>query len=126
MPALPWVQRENVDPATSYQAMASYLPLKRHRSIPGFLTDALAIRRQLAEAEGLIGYALDAKLTSKTFWTFSVWKTRADLDAFARSDPHQKIIRRLRPRMGESRFAFFSLPGETLPLDQEQMKAPLR
>jgi heme-degrading monooxygenase HmoA len=126
MPALPWVQREKIDPAASYQAMASYLPLTRHRSVPGFLADALAIRRQLAKAEGLIGYALDAELTSKTFWTFSVWKNRSDLDAFARSDPHHRIIQRLRPHMGESRFAFFSLSGNTLPVTREQMKAPLR
>lgn len=126
MPALPWVERERIDPAVTYQAMASHLPLKRHRSIPGFLVDTLAIRRQLAKAEGLVGYALDAEVASKTFWTFSVWQRRADLDAFARSDPHQKIVRGLRPRMGESRFAFFSVPGETLPLTWEQMKAPVR
>jgi heme-degrading monooxygenase HmoA len=126
MPALPWVQREKIDPAASYQAMASFLPLTRHRSIPGFLADALAIRRQLARAEGLVGYALDAELARKTFWTFSVWKSRADLDRFARSDPHQKIINRLRPHMGESRFEFWSVPGETLPMTRDQMKAPLR
>jgi heme-degrading monooxygenase HmoA len=115
-----------VDPSVGYQAMASYLPLTRHRSVPGFLADALAIRRQLAKAEGLVGYSLDAELVSKTFWTFSVWKSRADLDAFARSDPHHRIIQRLRPRMGESRFAFFSLAGDALPVTREQMKAPLR
>lgn len=126
MPALPWVQRERIDPAVSYQVMASYLPLKRHRSIPGFLADTLAIRRQLAEAEGLVGYSLDAELTSKTFWTFSVWKSRADLDGFARSDPHQRIIKKLAARMGETRFAFLSLPGEALPMTWDQRKAPLR
>jgi heme-degrading monooxygenase HmoA len=126
VPALPWVQRENIDPTVTYQAMASYLPLKRHRSIPGFLADALAIRLQLERTEGLVGYALDAELTSKTFWTFSVWKSQADLDAFARSDPHRKIIQRLRPRMDESRFAFFSLSGDTLPATRDEMKASLR
>jgi hypothetical protein len=67
MPALPWVQRETFDPKTTYVATASYLPLKRRRSIPGFLLDTLAIRRQLARAEGLVGYALDAEVAKGMF-----------------------------------------------------------
>jgi hypothetical protein len=43
----------------------------------------VAIRRQLAHAKGLVGFALDAELGKKTFWTFSVWETQEDLDAFA-------------------------------------------
>ena len=105
--------------------MASRLPLLRHRSVPRFLRDTLAIRRQLAHAKGLVGFALDAQLGKKTFWTFSVWETREDLDVFARSDPHRRIINRLRPHMGESRFEFFSVSGEQLPMTWERMKSPL-
>jgi hypothetical protein len=101
------------------------LPLKRRRSIPGFLRDALAIRRQLARADGLVGYALDAELAGKTFWTFSVWN-QGSLDAFASSDPHRAIIRRLRPLMGPTRFEFFEIAGSDLPLTRDQMKAPVR
>ncbi len=126
MPALPWIQRQEVDPSREYVAMASRLPLKRRRSIPGFLRDALAIRRQLARADGLVGYALDAELARKTFWTFSVWQDQASLDAFASSEPHRAITRRLRPLMGQTRFEFFPVPGATLPRTWDQMKAPLR
>jgi hypothetical protein len=106
--------------------MASRLPLKRRRSIPGFLRDAMAIRRQLARADGLVGYALDAELARKTFWTFSVWEDQASLDAFASSDPHRAIIARLRPLMGPTRFEFFQVPGSDLPLTWNQMKAPVQ
>jgi len=126
MPALPWVRRQPIDPEAEYLAMASRLPLQRHRSIPGFLRDTMAIRHQLAEAPGLIGYALDAELARKTFWTFSVWQDRSSLDAFARSDPHRKIINRLRPLMGKTQFEFFPIAGHTLPMTWEQRKAPLR
>src|SRR5262249_49050214 len=126
MPALPWTQRQEVDPTREYVAMASRLPLKRRRSIPGFLRDALAIRRQLARADGLVGYALDAELARKTFWTFSVWQDQASLDAFASADPHAAIIARLRPLMGQTRFEFFQIPGSRLPLTWDQMKAPVR
>jgi len=126
MPALPWAQRQAVDPGRQYVTMASRLPLKRRRSIPGFLRDTLAIRRQLARADGLVGYALDAEVARKTFWTFSVWQDRASLDAFAAADPHQAIIRRLRPLMGQTRFEFLQVPGSDLPLTWDQMKAPVR
>jgi quinol monooxygenase YgiN len=125
MPALPWVRREAIDPDVTYAAMASRLPLSRYRSVPGFLRDTLAIRRQLAGAPGLVGYALDAELAKRTFWTFSVWREREDLDAFAASDPHRRIIARLRPLMAETRFEFFPLAGEKLPMTWDQMKAPL-
>jgi hypothetical protein len=126
MPALPWAQRQAVDPGRQYVAMASRLPLKRYRSIPGFLRDALAIRRQLARADGLVGYTLDAELARKTFWTFSVWEDQASLDAFAAADPHRAIIARLRPLMGQTRFEFFQILGSDLPLTWDQMKAPVR
>jgi len=126
MPALPWAQRRSVEPGRTYVAMASRLPLKRRRSIPGFLRDALAIRRQLAGADGMVGYALDAELARKTFWTFSVREDQASLDAFASSDPHRAIIRRLRPLMGPTRFEFFPIPGSDLPLTWDQMKAPVQ
>jgi hypothetical protein len=126
MPALPWTARQAVDPGREYVAMASRLPLKSHRSIPGFLRDAMSIRRQLARASGLVGYALDAELGRKTFWTFSVWEDQASLDAFASSDPHRRIIRRLQPLMGKTRFEFFQIKGSDLPKTWDQMKAPVR
>jgi len=125
MPALPWTQRQAVDPGRTYLAMASRLPLRRRRSIPGFLRDTLAIRRQLARARGMVGYALDAEIARKTFWTFSVWEDQASLDAFASSNPHLAIIRRLRPLMEQTRFEFFQIPGSDLPLTWDQMKAPV-
>jgi quinol monooxygenase YgiN len=106
--------------------MASRLPLRRSRSIPGFLRDTLAIRRQLARASGMVGYALDAEIAHKTFWTFSVWEDQASLDAFASSNPHRAIIRRLRPLMEQTRFEFFQIPGSDLPLTWDQMKAPVK
>ena len=126
MPALPWLQRQPIDPEREYVAMASRLPLKSYRSIPGFLRDTLQVRRQLAETPGLVGYALNAGLARKTFWTFSVWEDRASLDAFAASDPHRAITRRLQPLMGQTRFEFFQIPGSDLPMTWDQMKAPVR
>ncbi len=105
--------------------MASRLPLRASRFVPGFLRDTLRIRRQLAAADGLVGYALNAQLTRTTFWTFSVWLDRSRLETFASADPHRGIIRRLRPHMDESRFDFFDVRGSEVPLSWEQLMARL-
>jgi hypothetical protein len=125
VPALPWTQLHRLEPDREYMVMASRLPLHAYRAIPGFLLDALRIRRQLAQADGLAGYALNAQLLRKTFWTFSVWNDRASLEAFAGADPHRRIISRLRPRMDESRFEFLTLTGAAIPTNWEQMMAPV-
>ncbi len=116
MPALPWSERHPTDPGRDYVAMASRLPLKRYRSVPGFLRDTLAIRRQLGHADGLVGYGLNADLFHKTFLTFSVWEDRPSLETFAGSDPHRTIIQRLAPRMGRTRFEFFAISGSRVPM----------
>ena len=125
MPALPWIQRQPLDPATTYVAMASRLPLRRHRAVPGFLRDTLRIRRQLATAPGLVGYGLKADLLAKTFWTFSVWEDQAALAAFARAEPHRQITQRLVPRMAPTRFATFTVAGDAVPTTWDDMTAPL-
>lgn len=84
--------------------MASRLPLAHYRDVPAFLAATMAIRRQLADAEGLIGYALDADLLSKTFWTVSGWQSQAALDAFSRADPHKTRVTAIRPRMHPTTF----------------------
>jgi heme-degrading monooxygenase HmoA len=117
MPALPWLERQPIDPQRQYVAMASRLPLKSYRFIPGFM------RGQLGQAAGLVGYTLNAGLARKTFWTFSVWEDQASLDKFAASDPHRAIIGRLRPRMSPTRFEFFPISGSDLPLTWAQITA---
>ena len=126
MPALPWRNRHAIAPDHDYLVMASRLPLKAHRFIPGFLVDTLRIRRQLARTEGLVAYALNAQLAHKTFWTYSVWIDQESLDAFAGADPHRRIIQGLRSRMGESRFEFMRMQGSEIPSDWSAMQDPVR
>ena len=92
------------DPDRTYAAFATKLPLTAHRYIPGFLRDTLRIRRPAAATPGLIGYGLLAELLAKTFWTVSVWEDEASLRAFAGSEPHRSIMRRVPARMGDSAF----------------------
>jgi quinol monooxygenase YgiN len=122
---LPWVGREAIEADRSYVVMSSRLPLKRFRSIVGFLGDTRTIRRQLAGAEGLVGYSLYADLLHHTFWTFSVWADQEHLDSFASSDPHRRIIARLAPIMGPTRFATSTMTGSNIPSGWAERKAPV-
>lgn len=122
MPPLPWCQREAIVATRDYVAMVSRLPLRRYRSIPGFLRDTLAIRRHLADAPGLVGYTFSAQLLRKTFGTFSVWTDEDSLRAFATSQPHRRIVGRLRPRIDASIFRTVPITGTELPLSWPQIK----
>ena len=116
MPALPWTSRTTPDPEATYVVMGSRLPLRGYRFIPRFLAHTLRIRRQLADAEGLVGYSLNARLLHKEFWTVSVWTSKDDLERFARTDPHAHIIRTRTERMGRSKFVFWSCRGSETPV----------
>jgi hypothetical protein len=116
MPAFPWTTFSPADPARDYVAMASRLPLARYRDIPAFLRATMAIRGQLAQASGLVGYSLDAHLAQKTFWTVSAWDSQDALDAFSRADPHRSRVGVIRPRMRPTTFTFWTVRGADLPI----------
>lgn len=122
MPALPWTSRAEPDPDSEYVVMASRLPLARYRNVPAFLAATLNIRRQLADAEGLIGYSLDAHLLAKTFWTLSAWRSRDALEAFSRADPHRSRVAAIRPNMRPSSFVFWTCKGRELPIRWDEAR----
>jgi hypothetical protein len=126
MPALPWTERVEPDPEATYVVMGSRLPLRGYRFIPRFLLHSMKIRRQLATSDGLVGYALNARLTHREFWTVSVWRTRDDLEAFAVADPHTTIIHTKPQRMARSKFVFWTCLGRDLPIKWEVVAAHLK
>jgi heme-degrading monooxygenase HmoA len=125
MPALPWTTFTEIDPTQSYVVMASRLPLRSYWKVPTFLRLTLAVRNQLASAEGLVGYTLLAEPLSKRFWTLSAWRSDADLAAFARALPHAEVMRALRPHMDPTTFVTWTAPGSALPIPWQTAKARL-
>lgn len=122
MPALPWVTGSPVDPDHECVVMASRLPLARYRHIPGFMRATMQIRRQLAGTDGLVGYALDAKLLSKTFWTVSAWQSREALDRFSRANPHAVRVSAIRSHMRPSTFVFWTGRAGDLPINWAEVR----
>jgi hypothetical protein len=59
-----------MEPATGYLVMVSHLPLRRITATVRFFRAVSAVRKQLATAEGLIGYTLRAKPLARDYWPY--------------------------------------------------------
>ncbi len=116
MPALPWIRTSSAPPGAELVVLATTLPLRSYRHIPGFLRWTWRIRGQLAEADGLVGYSLDARPLRKTFWTVSAWTSGAAMEAFVRQNPHAAAMAVIRPHMGRSAFVRWTVTTDDLPL----------
>lgn len=125
MPATPWITVRPAAPGRNYLVLASYLPLRHFRALPGFFRFSAEIRRQLGRTSGLIGYSLDAQLLRRRFWTLSVWEDRDSLRTFVAALPHSRVMTALAPHMGRSRFAEWTVGPEEIPPDWKSAKARL-
>ena len=93
-----------MESGTGYLVMASHLPLKRITATVRFFRAVSAVRKQLATAEGLIGYTLRARPLARDYWTLSVWKDDTALRQFMRTPPHVQVMTSLKPFMGPTKF----------------------
>jgi quinol monooxygenase YgiN len=109
VPDLPWTARAEMAPGSDYLVMASHLPLNRLTATLRFFRAVSAVRRQLATADGLIGYTLRAKPLARDYWTLSVWTDDSALRAFMRRPPHVQIMSSLKPYMGPTKFVTWSI-----------------
>ena len=98
-----------MEPGSDYVVMASHLPLKRISSTVRFFRGVSAVRKQLAVADGLVGYTLRAKPLARDYWTLSVWTNQGALRAFMRTPPHVQLMTSLKPYMGPTKFVTWSI-----------------
>lgn len=115
MPALPWTSLQPLDAEREYHVFATTLPLKGPQHLPRFMAQTSKIRRQLAGADGLVGYSLNAKLLSLVFYTVSVWESAAHMGRFVAADPHAAASRSKPQRMGRTVFLPWNAVGSELP-----------
>jgi hypothetical protein len=116
MPAIPWRTVAKAQPDRNYLVMASRLPLQSRRTVPRFMVLTLSVVRQLGRTNGVIGYSLLAQPLKGTFWTLSAWNDQSALDAFVRTMPHLGVIGKLRPHMGPTKFATWTVSGTAVPV----------
>jgi quinol monooxygenase YgiN len=116
MPASPWKTLGAPDPNGEFVALLSYLPLKSYRRVLPFFVYTAQVVKQLASAEGLLGYSVLARPHSKQFWTLSAWRNEAALRTFVNHPPHVRIMTALTPHMGDTKFVRWTVKGSELPL----------
>jgi len=116
---MPWVKFAEATADKEYFALLSYLPLKKYRSVPKFITFTFQIQRQLRATPGVIGYSLRAKIFSRRFWTLSVWIDEPALMEFVMKIPHMEAMKALLPQMGKTKFTKWKVSGSALPLRWE-------
>jgi quinol monooxygenase YgiN len=76
----------------------------------------MEVMKQLASAEGLLGYSVLARPLSKRFWTLSAWRDEAALRAFVQRPPHVRLMAALAPHMGKTKFVQWRVKSSQLPL----------
>lgn len=113
---MPWKKIAPVNFNREYLALLTYLPLKKHRTIPRFFWSTFAIQKQLAGSAGILGYALRARPLEKTFWTMSAWLDEKSLMDFALCIPHSQVMKALAPLMGSTKFIRWKVAGSDVPL----------
>ena len=116
MPATPWQAFGTPDPNDDFIALVSYLPLKSYWRVLPFFVYTAQVVKQLASAEGLLGYSVLARPLSKRFWTLSAWNSEAALRTFVNHPPHVRIMTALTPHMDKTDFVRWMVKGSELPL----------
>jgi len=111
MPATPWKQFHTMEPELDYVVLASVLPILRIGTTLRMMQYSTAVRRQLSDTAGLVGYSLDAKPWAKRYFTLSIWDDETSLRAFVARPPHLEIMKRLDGDMGDTKFTQWTIRG---------------
>ncbi|MDE3109031.1 MAG: hypothetical protein KGL02_03720 [Acidobacteriota bacterium] len=123
MPALPWKSFAKPEEGREYAALLTFLPLKHFRALPQFMLLTFQTQRQLASSKGLLGYALDADVSRRNFWTLSAWEDRQSIMKFAHAMPHEGIMKKLAPAMRQTQFIYWNATAREIPLRWDAAKA---
>jgi hypothetical protein len=108
VPDLPWTARAEMEPGTGYLVMASHLPLKRITATVRFLRGVSAARKQLATADGLIGYTLRPNRWPATTGPCRSGRTTPRSGVHA-TLPHVHLMTSLKPLMGPTKFVTWTI-----------------
>jgi heme-degrading monooxygenase HmoA len=107
----PWKQVRPLETGTEYLVLASSIPPKSGRSTYALFAGSRAVRKQLLQTDGVMGFSMLAEPFRKHYATLSVWRDEEALAAFAAAHPHDELMTDLAPAMGETKFVRWSIDG---------------
>jgi hypothetical protein len=102
-------------PDREYLALISFLPRKTFWQIFGFFRQTSAIQNQLRVSKGLVGYSLRTEILGKKAWTLSVWEDENALAEFVNAVPHSETMKRLGPKLSETKFVTWKIASADIP-----------
>ncbi len=111
VPGLPGTTRAEMEPGTGYLVMGPHLPLKPICFTVRLFRGVAPARKQLATADGLVGYTPRARPLARDYWTLSVWQDDRALRGFMRTPPHVQLMASLKPSMGPTKFVTWKIPA---------------
>jgi heme-degrading monooxygenase HmoA len=106
-----WKELQQLDPDREYVAFVTDIPPKRRASTSRLFAGARQVRRQLANTDGVVGFALLARPMAKQYVTLSLWIDDEALTAFARTGSHRRLTADLAPDMAPTTFVRWNHPG---------------
>ena len=107
----PWKSMKTLEPDREYTAFASSIPPVSRSSTGRLFKGASAVRKQLANTEGVVGFSLLARPLRKQYATLSVWIDDGALASFADTSPHRELMAELSPEMGPTKFVRWTISG---------------
>ena len=107
----PWKSRQALQPDREYLVLASSIPPLSRSSTWALFRGAGAVRKQLGQTDGVVGFALLARPWKKQYATLSIWDDEAALAAFSHAQPHEHLMKDLAPRMGDTKFVRWTIRG---------------
>jgi len=118
-----WQSFVEPEPESELRGVVGLLHPFRYRTVPRVLRSTRRIESQLAESDGLVGYALRAEFFQRRFCAVAVWEDGASLEDFVESDPHAGIRAALKGEMEESWFETFDVKSEEVPVGIDEALA---
>ena len=85
----PWKSLGRLEHDRCYLVLASSIPPRKFSATWRMFRGASAVRKQLVESEGVIGFSMLARPLRKQYATLSVWFDDAALSKFSGEHPHK-------------------------------------
>lgn len=78
------------------------------------------VEDSLPQNPGFLGFSKRLALFGNDAWTMSVWDDQTSMEAFVRSEPHQRAIRNAMASLTSARFARIEIEAAEAPLTWDE------
>ena len=124
MPRAPWTTISAIDSDTPCVMVKTEATLRHRRDLPRFVASARTLWSHLHDADGLVGYELQASILQRTLSTLSAWRDRETMLRFAQGPAHQYVVGQTRHLTTDNRVHSWGSTGRQLSEYQTSQRHP--